>query len=133
MRSIPSCSSCGKQRPPELSYSGKTTAPPFGKTAGRYCFIRCLFPRIGGTRVTLDQGGGQDTVGVAGQLVLDLVQQAVHRHRGQHFLLLFDGGQVDAGQAAVPDIIEAQQGDILRDANAVLFGGLHDTQGIGVE
>ena len=71
-------------------------------------------------------------MGVAGEIVLDLVQQTVHGHGGQQLLGLLDGGQADAGQAAVADVVEAQQGKILRDADAALLGGLDDAQGVGV-
>ena len=87
---------------------------------------------IGAAGGALDQRGRQDPVGISGELVLDLVQEAVHRHGGQHFLGLLNGGQIDPGQAAVPDVVKADEGDVLRDADAVFLGGLQDAQGVGV-
>ena len=80
---------------------------------------------MGKTAIALDQRGRQNAVRVAGKLVLNLVQQTVHCHGGQQLLGLFDGGQVDAGKAAVADVVEAKQGEIFRNANACLLGGLH--------
>ena len=71
-------------------------------------------------------------MGIACQLVLDLFKQGVDGNGGQHFHRLFDGGQLNAGQAAVADIVEAQQGEILGNSQPHFLRRLHDAQGVGV-
>ena len=71
-------------------------------------------------------------MGIAGLIVLDLVKQSVYRHGGQHLHRLLNGGQLDPGQAAVPDVIKAEEGQILRDAQADLLRRLHDAKSVGV-
>ena len=63
---------------------------------------------------------------------MDFVQQTVHGNGGQHFFGLLNGGQIDSGEAAVPDVIKAEKGDVLRDSDAIFLGGLHDAKGVGI-
>ena len=71
-------------------------------------------------------------MGIARLLILDLIQEGIHGHGGQQLLRLFHGGQTDARQAAVPNVVKAQEGEIVGNADAVFLRSLENAQGVGI-
>ena len=69
---------------------------------------------------------------VSGKFIFNLVQEGVDGHGREQLSGLLDRGQPDAREPAVPDIVKAKQGKVVRDPDAFFFRCLQNAQRIGV-